>query len=81
MANKTKRLAVDIDPKLHAKFTKAVREIGSKKGYALTKMIEDFVLQSESYPTGHPFFTNWRGKAKKNVRSKQSGSGVERVEN
>lgn len=80
MPNKTKRLAVDIDPKLHARFTKAVKSIGSKKGYALVKMIEDFITQSESYPADHPFFTLWKGK-KRNDRSKQPGSCVERVEN
>lgn len=47
----TRRIVVDINPKLHAKFTRVVNEIGSKKKFALVKMIEDFVLNAEENPT------------------------------
>jgi hypothetical protein len=47
----TRRIVVDINPKLHAKFTRVVNEIGSKKKFALVKMIEDFVLNAEANPS------------------------------
>lgn len=61
MRKNTRRLVVEIDAKLHKNFTKAVGKIGSKKGFAIERMIEDFLLQAETYPKGYPFFTASKG--------------------
>lgn len=47
----TKRVVVDIDKKLHRKFSQAVKDVGTKKKFAIAKMIEDFVLNAEANPS------------------------------
>jgi hypothetical protein len=39
-----------LDEKLHKKFSKIVKENGSKKKFTITKMVEDFVLNAEANP-------------------------------
>lgn len=56
----TKRIVVDLDAKLHRKFTRAVNDLGSKKQFTITRMIEDFVTNAEANPSYFKWLKNKR---------------------
>ncbi len=58
----TKRIVVDLDKRLHRRFSLALKELGSKKNWTLTKMIEDFVLNAEANPKHFSWLKRQRGE-------------------
>lgn len=57
----TKRIVVEIDERLHRKFTTAVKTLGSNKTWALEKMIKDFILNAEAVPNFFELMKNRNG--------------------